>query len=211
MQLALCHCSRPQRRTHSGVEEVPQISSLAGATLQRGRHSTGGSVQTLKWADYDADRRRAYMHVFGGFGGEPHVGHWTEPADNFAWLGLMCLARVCTYGYTFQFAEDFSRADIFITGNCCCCLLLPCVPLWCSPGWFTIPSSLVAFEMVQAEGSSDGSFWRRNSSTCGQPFKHTYDLVEVFRPTARRASTMPTWPSTRRISWSSAAEGQPRE
>jgi len=147
------------------------------------------------------------MHVFGGFGGEPHVGHWTEPADNFAWLGLMCLARVCTYGYTFQFAEDFSRADIFITGNCCCCLLLPCVPLWCSPGWFTIPSSLVAFEMVQvtvlavgvfsdcplsvppafgsvrqAEGSSDGSFWRRNSSTCGQPFKHTYDLVEVFTP-----------------------------
>ena len=112
-----------------------------------------------------------------------------------------------TDGYTFQFAEDFSRADIFITGNCCCCLLLPCVPLWCSPGWFTIPSSLVAFEMVQvtvlavgvfsdcplsvppafgsvrqAEGSSDGSFWRRNSSTCGQPFKHTYDLVEVFAP-----------------------------
>jgi len=37
-QKLLCHC-KPEKRVNSGVGDVPQIASLAGATLQRGSYS----------------------------------------------------------------------------------------------------------------------------------------------------------------------------
>ena len=126
------------------------------------------------------------MKVFGGAGGSPHVGHWTEPVKP-AWHCLMCLARMFNYSYKFEFEEDYKRADIKIAVNCCCCPCTLCLPLYCLPSWFEVPSSLVAFEMVQAEGSTDGSFWARNSSACGKPMKHTYDLVAVLKPDGSRA------------------------
>ena len=60
-QRCLCQCG-PAARLPSGIEKIPEISSLAGATLQDGTHSTAGSVQTLKWADFDAHKHTARMH-----------------------------------------------------------------------------------------------------------------------------------------------------
>ena len=37
-QWLLCHC-KPEKRVNSGIGDVPQIASLAGATLQRGAYS----------------------------------------------------------------------------------------------------------------------------------------------------------------------------
>lgn len=179
MMYFLGDCSG-KARVKSGIDAIPQISSLAGATLQRGEHSTGGSVQTLKWAVFDAEKRVAHLEVFGG-AGKPgnQTGQWTEPNIS-AWYCLINLARCCDYSYVFHFSEDWRRADIDIKANCCC---LCCVPP-CVPAWFTLPRSLVAFEMVQAEDSTDGSRWIRNSSVLGKPYTYTYDLVEVLKPDA---------------------------
>ena len=175
----LCHCG-PKQRVHSGIEGVAEIKSLAGATLQRGEHSTGGSVQTLKWCSFDKEKRVAHLEVFGGVGGDLHSAQWTEPGDSCVWPVLMTIARCCDYSYRFKFSEDWRRADILIETNLCCVCCLPIPP--CVPAWCTVPSSLVAFEMVQSDDSTDGSFWYRNSSTCGGPFKKSYDLVEVYKP-----------------------------
>ena len=174
MQKFLCHC-QPEARVNSGIEKVPQIASLAGATLQRGTHSTAGSVQTLKWAAYDPATRTAVMEVFGGFGGTGQRAQWTEP-DKGTWYFLMNLARFCNYSYRFKFSEDYRRADIDILANCTGCCCVPCVPAWCA-----VPGFLAKFEMVQTDDSKDGSLWKRNSSSCGKPMEYTYDLAEVMK------------------------------
>jgi hypothetical protein len=71
-RVCMCQCA-PERRVASGVESVLQIKSLAGATLQFGDHATGGSVQTLKWCQFDRVKRVAQLQVFGGFGGSSSV------------------------------------------------------------------------------------------------------------------------------------------
>ena len=182
-QRCLCQCG-PAARLPSGIEKIPEISSLAGATLQDGTHSTAGSVQTLKWAEFDAHKHTARMQVFGGaFTGRGATGVWTEP-NKCTWNCLINLARCFNYTYFFEFSPDWRKADIKIQSNCpfgCCCL-------WCVPAYCTLPSCCVAFNMVQTDDSKDGSRWARNSSSCaccGDPnakMKYTYDLVEVLKP-----------------------------
>ena len=46
--------------------------------------------------------------------------------------------------------------------------------------WFTFPSACVNFEMVQADGTQDGSHWYRNSAFCGGPLSRSYELKQVF-------------------------------
>jgi hypothetical protein len=102
MQRLLCQCG-PEKRVLSGVENVSEIKGMAGATMQRAPPAwpTGGSVQTLKWAAFDRERRVAQLQVFGGFGGRSNVGLWTEP-DDCKWHCLINLARCCNYSYRFE-------------------------------------------------------------------------------------------------------------
>jgi len=95
MQMLLCQC-RSEERVASGIEDVPQLAGLAGATLQRAPPDwpTKGSVQTLKWCRYDKEKRVADLQVFGGFGGPSNVGLWTEPVS-LKWHCLINLARCC--------------------------------------------------------------------------------------------------------------------
>ena len=94
-QMLLCQCGS-EERVPSGIEDVPQLAGLAGATLQRAPPDwpTKGSVQTLKWCRYDKEKRVADLQVFGGFGGPSNVGLWTEPVS-LKWHCLINLARCC--------------------------------------------------------------------------------------------------------------------
>ena len=115
-QRCLCQCG-PAARLPSGIEKIPEISSLAGATLQDGTHSTAGSVQTLKWADFDAHKHTARMQVFGGaFTGRGATGVWTEP-NKCTWNCLINLARCFNYTYFFEFSPDWRKADIKIQSS----------------------------------------------------------------------------------------------
>jgi len=178
MQRCLCQCG-PEKRVLSGVEDVPQISSLAGATLQYGTHATGGSVQTLKWCKFDKDKRVADLQVFGGFGGTSSVGLWTEPAEKCYWTCLINLGRVCNYSYRFEFAEDWRHVDIKIRANICCCIWP-----W-APAWFQAPDNCATFSATQTDESTDGKHWVRKSSTCGGEEVYSYDLYEVFTPSGQ--------------------------
>ena len=161
----------PERRTASALPDA--LRGLTGLTLQKGEHSTAGSLQTLKFSRWDAPSRTATMPVFGAFGAPATSGLWTEP-NTPTWNCLITFARSCNYSYDFKFSEDFRRADIGIRGNCCCC-----VP--CAPACVSVPGFIARFDMVQADSSTDGSSWIRSSSSCGGPMKRTYDLVEVVR------------------------------
>jgi hypothetical protein len=70
MQRLLCQCG-PSTRVPNGIERIPEIASLAGGTLQFAPPDwpTRGSVQSLRACQFDAQRRRALIQVFGGFGG----------------------------------------------------------------------------------------------------------------------------------------------
>lgn len=175
----LCRCTSAAR-SNSHIADVPQIRGLAGATLQRGPPDwrTSGSVQTLKWSHFDEEKRVATLQVFGGFGGLPSSGLWTEK-DVLAWYCLINLGRLCNYSYRFEFYDDWRSADIKIMSNCCGCVpcCLPCCPAWC-----TVPDWLMKFNAVQVGEKVDGSHWVRNSSYFGAPMQYSYDLVEVVRP-----------------------------
>ena len=145
----------------------------------------------------------AHFQVFGGCGGPPTVGQWTEPVAAI-WYFLINVARCCNYTYQFEFSEDWRQADIKIKCNCCCCL----PPCCCIPPWFQAPDWCAKFDMVQADASTDGarpvadrmkpfahrprqqrllrfvagSHWIRRSSICGKPLTKSYDLVEAFKP-----------------------------
>ena len=104
--------------------------SLERIFISIGKHSTGGSIQTLKWSTWDPDSRVAHLEVFGGYGGSSHTGQWTEPPDSCLWrlllapwvaaarrasvtrsqrmsrLFLINLGRCCDYSYRFEFSED---------------------------------------------------------------------------------------------------------
>ena len=119
------------------------------------------------------------MKAYGGFGGEASsVGAWTAERSS-TWLCLMTIARLCNYTYRFKFSEDWQRADIEIRENLCCVTGAPC----CCKPWFFIPDSWVKFETVQAEDSSGGSHWIRNSSHgAGGPMKKSYDTAKRVNP-----------------------------
>jgi len=170
----LCQCA-PDERVNNGIDSIPQISSLAGATLQAGEHSTGGSVQTLKWCRFDKEQRVAQLQVFGGFGGRSSTGLWTEP-PSYLWICAINVARLCNYSYKFEFSEDWRHADIKIKGNCTGCLFP------CCPACVQVPDCLAKFDMTQQDDSTDGRAWIRASSTCGGPMKESYRLLEVYKP-----------------------------
>lgn len=175
-RLCLCQCSEEERRP-SGILLVPEISGLAGVTLQLGDHATAGSLQTLKWTTYDQTKRTATMQVFGGFGGAAGTGQWTEPPNSLHWMFLMNLGRCGNYTYRFTFSEDFRYSDIDIQCNPLplCCICIPCIPAWC-----TVPRCCVSYDMRQTSDSKDGSTWDRYSSKCGGEKEFTYKLVQVF-------------------------------
>ena len=178
-QRLLCDCGA-RKRTLSGIEDIPEISNLAGLLLQNGDamvHSTNGTVFTLKYADFDKETRIGELEVYGGYGGKQHTGQWSA-LNNKTWLALLTLGRCCNYSYRFSFSEDWRKADIDIRANCCCATCLP--P--CSKAWFNIPKSVAAFEMIQAKKSINGSHWIRNSSSGGGPMKFAYDLQAVYKP-----------------------------
>jgi len=175
----LCNCA-PAPRLPGGIEKEPRIAAFAGVTVQKAPPDwpTQGSLQGLKFTPFDPVTRVAEKQVFGGFGGLPDTGTWTEPASDCKWYVLMSLARCGNYTYSFEFDEDFRRADIKIKLNpCFLCTCVPCVPAWC-----TVPDSLAKFDMVQADDSTDGSEWIRRSSSGGKPLKESYRLRVVYNP-----------------------------
>lgn len=173
LQKLLCDCNSAQRKlTVSGIQDVPEISNLAGLLLQNGDHSTGGTAMTLKYARFDKEKRVAHIQVYGG------GGKWAA-LDNALWRFVLNVGRCCNYTYRFTFSEDWQKADIDIMGNLCCvaCCLPPC-----ANAWFSIPKSYCAFEMYQAEDSVNGSHWIRNTSNKGGPMKFDYNLQAVYGP-----------------------------
>jgi len=137
-QRLLCDCGASRKRTISGIQDIPEISNLAGLLIQNGdpaTHATSGTLFTLKYADFDKETRIGERHVYGGCGGQQHTGQW--PAlQNKTWLTALTIGRCCNYSYRFTFTEDWQKADIEIRENLCCvaCCLPPC-----SKAWFGIP------------------------------------------------------------------------
>lgn len=172
-RLCLCQCFETER-VLSGIEKLPQLRSLAGVSLQDGKHSTAGSLQTLRWGKYDPETRSILLSVFGGGCFPGGAGLWSEPVS-CTWVCLANFARCCNYSYNFKFAEDHRSVVILLRANGCCCV--PCLP-----PCIEIPSSILAFKAQQAEDSRDGSHWIRTNSSCGGPDVFAYDLVEVFAP-----------------------------
>ncbi|CAE8629867.1 unnamed protein product [Polarella glacialis] len=176
-QLCLCQCT-PLARVKPVLELVPQLRGLAGVTVQDGDHVTKGSLQTLKWADFDPQTRVATKPVFGGFGWKDGTaGLWSEGASKSCLRGVVFnLGRSCNYTYKFTFAEDYLSADIDAMAN----LTGPCCP--CVPAWFTLPRFLSHFTMKQDLGSTDGTEWTRYSSKFGGEPTFSYKLLEVYQP-----------------------------
>jgi hypothetical protein len=174
LQRLLCDCGSGER-TASGIEDIPEISNLAGLLLQNGdeTHSTNGTVFTFKWGKFNKETRVGELEVYGGCGGQQHTGSWTM-LNNQTWKNLSLLGRCCNYTYQFTFSEDWQNADIDIKANCC---LIPCVR-----PWYTIPKSYCAFKMYQAEDSENGSHWIRTDSKKGGPFEVAYSLEAVYTP-----------------------------
>ena len=67
LQRLLCDCGSGER-TASGIQDIPEISNLAGLLLQNGdeTHSTNGTVFTLKWGEFNKETR---VGEWGGAGG----------------------------------------------------------------------------------------------------------------------------------------------
>merc|ERR1712007_366299 len=175
-----CMCA-PEERKNSGLDQISQLRGLAGVTVQKGSHSTAGSLETLKWARWDAQTRVLEEVVFGGFYSRSSLGLWTEPTTplwkSALWCCLMNLGRNSMYQYRSEFSEDYRRADIKVQGNiafvCCCCCPF-------CPAWFTIPTCLNEQYMVQAPDSTDGTHWVRYCGVCSQPATKYYDLKTAW-------------------------------
>ncbi|CAK9020494.1 unnamed protein product [Durusdinium trenchii] len=175
-RLCWCQC-QPIPRPTTGIEEVDEISNLAGVTLQYGNHVTAGSLESLRWATYDAATRTATATGFGGWYQPWYTGSWSEPAGDPIWCFLLWLARVGNATYEFQFSEDFQQAEIIPKGNlgvfCCCCC--PCIP-----GWAPIPSCITRNYMVQADSSVKGDHWERFQGNCGRTPSLYYEIYTVY-------------------------------
>lgn len=154
-RLCWCQCA-PIPRKDAGIKDIEAISAFAGVTLQSGSHATAGSLETLRWGDYDAATRTLRTTGFGGWYQPYNTGNAT---------------------YEFKFSEDFQRADIIGRGNllvfCCCCC--PCIP-----PWFSLPECLIKNYMVQADSSVRGDHFERYSGFCGQEPRYYYDLLAVY-------------------------------
>jgi len=173
-RLCMCQCA-PRSRPHAGIEMIPELQGLAGVTLQKGDHETAGSLQTLKWGTFDADKRVMEMAVFGGFYSNT-TGVWTEPV-NLLWCFLANLGRTANYTYRFEFSEDWQYADIKIKGNplFVCCLCCTCIP-----AWLAIPDCITKQTMRQSQDSENGSAWDRFDSRCSAEPRFYYKLIEVI-------------------------------
>eukprot|EP00931_Biecheleriopsis_adriatica_P043643 TRINITY_DN24946_c0_g1_i1.p1 TRINITY_DN24946_c0_g1~~TRINITY_DN24946_c0_g1_i1.p1 ORF type:complete len:246 (-),score=49.64 TRINITY_DN24946_c0_g1_i1:374-1111(-) len=151
LYMRLCTCQwAPVPRVPSGIEKVPGLAGLAGITLQYGDHTTAGSLETLKWGEWDPEKRTLKLTVFGGFYSKWSTGFWTEPTAplwrSALWCFLMNLARNQNYTYLFEFAED-----------CCTKQVLE-----------------------QADDSKDGTHWIRKNASCGGTPEFYYDLYTVW-------------------------------
>ncbi|CAK9020495.1 unnamed protein product [Durusdinium trenchii] len=142
-----------------------------------GNHVTAGSLESLRWATYDAATRTATATGFGGWYQPWYTGSWSEPAGDPIWCFLLWLARVGNATYEFQFSEDFQQAEIIPKGNlgvfCCCCC--PCIP-----GWAPIPSCITRNYMVQADSSVKGDHWERFQGNCGRTPSLYYEIYTVY-------------------------------
>jgi len=166
-RLCWCMCS-PEDRVENDIGKIEALRGLAGVTIQDGTHSTAGSLETLKWGQWDPEKRVLVQSVFGGFYSHTGLGLWTEPTTpcykSVLWSFLMNLARTNMYQYRFEFSEDFRRADIRIQGNIAflCCICCP----FC-PAWFTVPQWCNEQYMIQAADSTDGTHFERYCGVCG--------------------------------------------
>mmetsp|Transcript_26979 Transcript_26979/g.31873 ORF Transcript_26979/g.31873 Transcript_26979/m.31873 type:complete len:226 (-) Transcript_26979:940-1617(-) len=165
---SLCDCGSGERKL-SGIEQVPEISNLAGLLIQTGAHPRAGTTFSLKWADFNKTSRVGEVKVYGGCGGKQHAGHWSAIDSCCSKVFVSC-GRVWNYSYRFRFDEDWQRADIDIrfcctpSGNTCC----------------SYPSSCTAYDMVQTEDSKNGSQWDRRQSKNGGPMEQFYVLEAVY-------------------------------
>ena len=143
--------NNPCQQMHHPVCNVLNRLDASGATQQTGDHSTGGSVQTLKWCKYDAEERVATLSVFGGAGGarRGETGLWTEPVSCI-WAVFMNIGRLCDYTYRFEFSEDYKEIDLRVMVNCCCVcpVCLPCCSAWC-----TVPKCITKTTAEVKEGA----------------------------------------------------------
>jgi len=181
LQCILLDCSGgPKKRVQGGIQDVPEISNLAGLLHQnsgnRGEdaHSTNGTLLTLKWADYDKDTRTASLQVHGGYGKSASTGYWSL-LDNQKWRLLGAVSRCCNYSYFFHFSEDYQRADIKMKVNLGC--------ICCKP-WAPIPEMIIGkFNMEQYPDSENGSHWKRSTAPPGGgPFTFSYSLEAAYKP-----------------------------
>lgn len=182
-----CFCSFDETRVIAGIDKVPELRGLAGITMQTDGGGAENNVQTLKWAIFDRETREVRTRNVAGSTccgnvASSQLATWVVglpwAAGTCAQLcliscGMSCCHRQCDFQYRFIFDPDWRRADIKCMMNCC-----PCVP--CMPAWCQVPDCLVKFDMVQAEGVSDGTHWHRNSASCGGPMKPLYELKTVF-------------------------------
>lgn len=178
IQCILGDCCGRKKRVPSGIQDVPEISNLAGLLHQNGADTvfgsrTNGTIFTLKWADYDKETRTAVVQVYGGYGPKASTGYWSI-LDNQKWRTISCLGRICNYSYFFTFSEDYQRADINMKVNLGC--------LCCKP-WFKIPASLIGkFEMEQYPDSKNGSHWKRNSAkSADEEFSFAYSVETAYK------------------------------
>ncbi|CAK9019606.1 unnamed protein product [Durusdinium trenchii] len=105
VQQILALTTDPDGPPTTGIEEVDEISNLAGVTLQYGNHVTAGSLESLRWATYDAagakkqpPERPPPPDLVDGIWAvtyQPwYTGSWSEPAGDPIWCFLLWLARV---------------------------------------------------------------------------------------------------------------------
>eukprot|EP00591_Stephanopyxis_turris_P005568 CAMPEP_0195528196 /NCGR_PEP_ID=MMETSP0794_2-20130614/30245_1 /TAXON_ID=515487 /ORGANISM="Stephanopyxis turris, Strain CCMP 815" /LENGTH=245 /DNA_ID=CAMNT_0040659285 /DNA_START=102 /DNA_END=839 /DNA_ORIENTATION=- len=174
IQRLLCDCGGPRTRVEGGIQDVPEISNLAGLMFQNGDEVTSGTAFTLKWADFDKEKRVCTIQVYGGYGSKAAATGLWSILDNHMWRFLSVLGRCCNYTYRISFSEDWQRADFDIKANLGC--------ICCAKPWFTLPHKVAKFEMVQAENSQNGSHWLRNSSVIGRPMEFSYNLETVYKP-----------------------------
>mmetsp|Transcript_23863 Transcript_23863/g.53743 ORF Transcript_23863/g.53743 Transcript_23863/m.53743 type:complete len:259 (-) Transcript_23863:63-839(-) len=175
-RLCWCQCA-PVPRQPSGIEDIEAIANFAGITLQAGDHVTGGTLENLRFGDYDPATRTLLVAIFGGWRQTYNTGIWSEPAGDPIFAFLMWLARVGNATYEIKFSEDFQQASIVPRGNlgifCCCCC--PCIP-----AWFPVPTWLLAYTIVQADDSVKGDHWERFMSSFGSEPRFYYDIYTVY-------------------------------
>jgi hypothetical protein len=177
--LCLWNCCQGERKAN-GLMDIPELKGLTGVMMQNSDNSVAGTMLTLRFSKWDAERRMLDANEFGGSRlctGQTNHESWTTVPTCECGIATTC-ARLSNFTYRFYFSEDYKQAEIYPAINPCICI--PCLPPWC-----VVPSWVQRCDMVQKGDSIDGTWWdRRAGDFCDRSgeMKSSYDLQEVFTP-----------------------------